>query len=284
MLCNQDGIGLNRAELDALLTFAAKPSDEERSHLAVVQFIVEGDRCWAYSTDGHRALQGDGESDASHSDGQWLVIRAFLDQALRNLTNDKQNVRLQFSGASLTQARVEDELGLEVWNLGSPRDAVPEQGRFPAVRDLMRIKKVKAGATCIAIATKYLKDLTKVSAAAGRGGVDQYVPEDPLSLVYFKCQGDPTTSWLAAIAPMRSSQVDSHDDDDNEEGAETEPLPFGDDAATAAEDADVVLTGAKAKEFLKELEGEATVAGKPKPKAKSSKGKKARKPAEAPAE
>ena len=44
MLCNVDGIGMNKAELAAMLAFALKPKGDEDTHLAVVHFLIEGDR------------------------------------------------------------------------------------------------------------------------------------------------------------------------------------------------------------------------------------------------
>lgn len=217
MKCTEDGIGVNRHELKALLGFCGKGSDEDKAHLAMVQFMVEDDRCWAYSTDGHRALEGDGESDTKHTRGEWLVVREFLDSGLKLLTNDERILRLQFSGASLTQSRIEDEIGMEVMNLGWPRDAVPAQQVFPGVRQIMKIPKAKKGVTVLTLMAEYLKDLSLVAAAAKTAGIECYAPEGPDKPSHFRCSGDRSTVWTAAIMPMRSSAAEPEEDEEKDE-------------------------------------------------------------------
>ncbi|HEX4334737.1 MAG TPA: hypothetical protein VH062_02420 [Polyangiaceae bacterium] len=212
---------MNRNELKALLAFAGKLKDEERAHLALVQFMVQDDRCWAYSTDGHRAVEADGESDASHDRGEWLVVRQFLDAGVKLLSDDKQVLRLKFAGASLTEAVIEDELGLEVSNLGWPRDAVPAQQTFPGIRQLLKIPKSRKPPLCVTLNADYLAELRLVAAAAGRSAIDCHAPVGPDKPSYFRFPGDGTTVWTVAIMPMRNDAPDLDDDEEDDDSEET---------------------------------------------------------------
>lgn len=204
MLCDESGIGMKKAELGALLTFAAKVSDEGKSHLAVVQFVVKGDRCWAYATDGHRAVECDGEADAKLADGEWLVAREFLDAA-HKLLNAEQSLRLLFSGASLTSANVEDKEGLEVSSFQWPRDAANAQQTFPQVRQIVALPTHKKSSRVVTLNPAYIADLKKVAAAAEKEAIDLYPPEDAVGPLFFRVETDPTTTWTGAIMPLRSS-------------------------------------------------------------------------------
>jgi hypothetical protein len=214
MKCTESGIGLGKDELAALLAHAHKgkkngKNDEEHYHLARVHFVIEGDRCFAYVTDGHRALEADGESDGAHAGGEWQVDRHFLDEALRLLAN-QQILRLMFSHASLTEARIEDEVGEEKSTFAWPRDAASAQRSFPQIRDKVQLPVHESRARCVTLDNEYLADLKKVAKAAGRSGVDVYPPVNPLAPIYFRVEGDDgATRWTGAIMPMHSEAAEA---------------------------------------------------------------------------
>lgn len=205
MKCTENGIGLSKAELAALLAFA-HPVDEEgkSSHMAVVYFRISEDHCWAYATDGHRCVEADGESDTKHADGEWYVRREFLDAAAK-LLDARGLLRLGFSGASLTEARVENEFGDEVAVFQWPRDASPRQTSFPNVRGMFHLPSHSTACRATTLNTGFLADLKKVAKAAGRSGIDVFHPADPKGATYFRCSGDPTTVWTAVVLPMGES-------------------------------------------------------------------------------
>lgn len=206
MICSLSGLVLTKAELSALLAFSAKTSDE-RPHLSVVHFLVEDDRCWAYATDGHRAVECDGESDAKLPNGEWLVAREFLDAA-NKLLGAEQSIRLCFSRASLTEAVVEDKEGLQLSTFQWPRDAASSQQTFPQVRDVIKIPQHSNPVRVVTLNPAYIADLKKVAAAAEKEAIDLYPPESPLSPLFFRVETDPTTTWTGAIMPLRSTAAE----------------------------------------------------------------------------
>ena len=212
MICSKEGIRLKKPEAVALLAYAAKPKDKDRPHLAVVHFLIEGDRCWAYATNGHRAIECDGESDGKHHGGEWLVDRKFLDDAAK-VVSGNNTLLLCFSGASLTHASVRDEMDAEVKNFGWPGDAASSQRSFPEVRKIIKIPEHKKRAKCVTLSSEYMADLKKVALAANRTGIDLYPPEKPDAPLYFRVQADVSTTWTGVIMPIRSDAAEADDED-----------------------------------------------------------------------
>ena len=207
MKATHQGIGISKLELVALLAHAAK-GDDQSMHLATVNFVLAGDRCFAYATNGHRALEGAGVGDASLDEGEWQISRDFLDEAQRLLEPD-QVLRLPFSGASLTEAHVEDKEGLQKSTLQWPQDAACAQRTFPELREMVQIPQHRTRGRCLTLNTEYMADLKKVSKAAGVPGVDLYPPPTPDKPIHFRCEAEDGTQWTGVIMPMRSDAAEA---------------------------------------------------------------------------
>ncbi len=202
MIKTEDGIKLTKDELTALLAFAS--DDPSRQKLYGVHFIATKSKVKARATNGHIALDAVGPNE-SENPNEWFVHRDFLKRAHKALDN-KSSVTLKFSGASLYDAVVHNDDGVEVYTVSSPEDVANSQMTFPDPREWNKLLKPPPkteSVNCVTLNAEYLGLMSKVSRAAGVYGIDCYPPPSTMERVVFRCEGD-LTSWIAVVMPMRS--------------------------------------------------------------------------------
>lgn len=201
MQCTQDGLALTKAEIGALLEFCSK--DKERPHMCQVKFTVKEDRCFAYATDGHRAIEADGSVKLPVQKGEWLVRRDCLVQG-RKVLERNQVLRLCFSHASLHEARIEQDAE-EIAGLDWPEDAAVAQQSFPNVEAAVHLPHAsRDAARCVGLNAKYLMTVRAMARAAGTEAVDVYPPKSSDSATYFRATGE--TVWTACLMPVMTEE------------------------------------------------------------------------------
>lgn len=209
MHCNELGIALTSAELGALLEFASRePTDRDKYG---VQFQVKSDRCWARATNGRIDLEADGSADGKHADGEWFIHRDLLVNG-RKLVTGKQVLRLEFSGSSLHNVRVEEN-NIEISTLTWPSDAAVAQVSFPWEKITLPPSN-RDVAKCTAVGAAYLGLIEDVAKGAGVEFVDIYPPKDHGGVLIFKVADKGETEWLGLIRPVPSAASTSKQGDD----------------------------------------------------------------------
>ena len=200
------GIIFDKAELTALLEFCGH--DKDSDSLSSIHITVAYDKCRAYATDGRRAVECIGVAELGAS-GEWAVHREFLD-ACRKLLVGEQTILLEVSGASLHSAQVRDDEGTEVSSLNWPTDAASSQATLPGITDRIAIPaRLGKTAACITMSAKLLASVAPVAKAAGRDGVDLYLPAQRSSGIVFRFDGTLNT-WTGVVMPI----MDGDNDDD----------------------------------------------------------------------
>jgi hypothetical protein len=201
MQCTNEGLALTKAEIGALLEFCSK--DKERPNMCQVKFTVKEDRCFAYATDGHRAIEADGSVKLPVQKGEWLVRRDCLVQG-RKVLERNQVLRLCFSHASLHEARIEQD-DEEVAGLDWPEDAAVAQQSFPNVEAVVHLPHAsRDAARCVGLNAKYLMTVRAMARAAGTEAVDVYPPKSDDSATYFRATGE--TVWTACLMPIMTEE------------------------------------------------------------------------------
>ncbi|MDX1527034.1 MAG: hypothetical protein R3337_00315 [Gammaproteobacteria bacterium] len=210
MKLTDEGLVINKNALEALLAFAS--ADPKRPNLYGVHFIASDTHVKARATNGHIALDAVGENESARPN-EWFVHREFLKGAQKVLDN-KSTLTLQFSGASLRDAVVHNEDGVEMASFSWPNDAANFQTSFPEPGVWDDLLKPPGGkkTSRVRLNADYLGLMGKVSKAAGVHGIDCYPPPAKDERVVFRCEGQDTT-WIAVVMPMNS------EDDEEPSGA-----------------------------------------------------------------
>lgn len=200
--CNEHGVGMSKADGRVLLAFSCK--DKEKPDLQLVKFTVKSGRVFLYATDGYKAVEAEGIAHEDAEDGEHLVRRDCLAQALKTLERN-QVLRLCFEGASLNHARVEEQ-GLEVANVGWPEDAAIAQHGLPQVANAPNIKIPHASeqsARCVGVDEDAFKAVALMCRAAGKLA-DTYPPKTVDHPAIFCADGD--TTWRASVRPKPTEE------------------------------------------------------------------------------
>jgi hypothetical protein len=212
MILTDQGLRLTKAELSALLAFAA--TDSASAYFGVhFKATVPRDSTdrmvKARATDGNVAVDAFGHSVLDH-DQEWFVSRAFL-SGLAKLADSTHNVLLKFSATSLHDAAVEDATGREVATFSWPGSgAASTQMTFAdtAEWDLrLKLPTRTRGVKCLELKTASLKLLAKLGAAAGVEGVECYPPPQDDERLLVRAEGN-DTSWVAVIDPAPVTDED----------------------------------------------------------------------------
>lgn len=204
MRAEDRGILISKAEIAALLEFA---TTDQANELSRVRFFVDGDRCWAYASDGHRAIEADGESSDELS-GEWAVERSFLEAVKKLLDKDTRAV-LEFSGASLHSAVIEDEEeGAERGTVTWPHDAAIAQLTIETLRQVIKIPRTRETVRCVTVPGTQLAALALVAKAAGWNELDVYPPKTRSEPMVFRIDGGAGTTWTGCVMPSRDRGVD----------------------------------------------------------------------------
>lgn len=214
MILTDNGLRLSKAELTALLAFAATDASSAYYGVHFKAAVPEGsaDRfVKARSTDGTVAVDAFGHSSLDH-DREWFVTRSFL-SGLARLADSTHHVVLKFAGASLHDAAVEDISGNEVATFSWPGSgAAHSQISFADTEEWDRRLKLPTrsrGLKSLALQTASLKLLGKIGAAAGVQAVECYPPPQEDDRLLVRAEGDDTT-WIAVVDPAPAT--------DDEEG------------------------------------------------------------------
>ena len=202
-----NGIELTKAEVAALLAFTA--DEPQRSDLYGVKFRVSESHVHARASNGHIAIDVVGMNDDG-SEHEWFVHRDFLRGAAK-MADAKGAIYLMFSGASLNDARMVNEDGLEIATFSWPTDAANAQASFPddALEKLLEPPSGKATKSST-LDADYLGLMKTVAKAAGVSGVTCYPPPKSDQRIMFRCEGVDTT-WVALVMPMRG--IDGDEDE-----------------------------------------------------------------------
>lgn len=204
----EKGLRITKPEIAALLAFAC--DDPARSNLYGVQLMVTDSHVRARATNGHIAIDAVGQNETGDAN-EWFVHRDFLKGAMKVL-DGKSTLILQFRGASLHDAAVENEDGVEMSMFSWPHDAANSQMSFPdsaAFEELLEAPKGKP-VKCVTLNADYLSLMGKVSKAAGVAGISCYQPPKALERVVFRCEGT-DTAWIAVVMPMAAGDSEADD-------------------------------------------------------------------------
>lgn len=205
MMLTENGLKLGKAELNALLAFAA--TDAASSYFGVhFKATLPGDSpdplVKARATDGRVAVDAFGHSSLG-KDQEWFVSRAFLAEVCK-LADATHSVLLKFSGASLHNAVVEDGSGKEVAIFSWPGSgAAVAQTSFidgPEWDKRLKLPTRARGVKCLTMKTGSLRLLARLGAAAGVDTVDCYPPAQDDERIVVRAEGTDTT-WVAVIDP-----------------------------------------------------------------------------------
>lgn len=215
------GIALTRGELRALREFGSQePTNRD---MFGVQFTVEGDRCYARATDSRRCVVFEGESDKELGDRERFVDMKFLIDCRKSLEG-KQVCRLNFSGASLHQATVEEN-GVGRLTIERDEDAAIAQTSFPQIAKTLKLPGARREKPhCVALASGHLKAVQLAADAVEEEMVDFFPPSEPDGLMVFRVGHDKPTSCIGGILANLSAESilrpgDSDDDDDGDPDA-----------------------------------------------------------------
>lgn len=200
------GVELTKPELVALLAFAS--DDPKAPQFYGVHFMATEEKIKARAADGFIALDAVGGNDTGE-ENEWFVHRDFLKGAVKILDNSSTLV-LEFSGASLTDAVVRNEDGVNTSTFSWPEDAANSQSSFANEKDWGKLLTPPngKGVKCVTLNADYLGLMSKVSKAAGVTGIDCYPPTSRHDKVMFRCEGFDTT-WIALVMPMRSDESEN---------------------------------------------------------------------------
>jgi hypothetical protein len=206
MMLAENGLRLSKAELNALLAFAA--ADSSSSYFGVhFKATVPSDSpdplVKARASDGRVAVDAFGHSSLG-KDQEWFVSRAFL-AGVSKLADATHNVLLKFSGASLHDATVEDSAGKEVATFSWPgvgaangqvtfADSVEWDSR-------LKLPTRSRGVKSLEMKTGSLRLLARLGAAAGVDAVECYPPAQEDERLIVRAEGNDTT-WVAVIDPV----------------------------------------------------------------------------------
>lgn len=203
MRAEQRGIILSRAELTALLAFAA--TDEKRQpQKCVIHFSTLDQRLRAYAADGTRAIEADSAFNDQAPAGEWSIDRRFLEQARKLATADDLIV-LEVSGASLHTARIEDEAGGEISTIAWPVDAASSQATLPLddFRQIIKLDPSDVATKCVTVNSSQLASLAVIGKAANWDAVDLYQPATRAEPLRFRFDSVGST-WTGVLMPQKS--------------------------------------------------------------------------------
>lgn len=199
-----EGLELTKSEIAALLAFACDAP--ERPNLYGVHFLLSEQHIRARATNGHVALDAVGTNETG-TENEWFVHRDFLKGATKVLENNC-TITLQFSGASLRDAAVHDQDGVERATFSWPQDAANAQTTFPDQSEWDRLLTPPSGKRSVKFVklnAEYLGMMAKVAKAAGMSWIDCYPPPKQDDLAVFRVEGVDTT-WIAVVAPMKGDE------------------------------------------------------------------------------
>lgn len=198
-----EGIQLSKNEITALLAFSSDEPEQIRYY--GVHFVATEEHVKARASNGAIAIDALGPNE-SGSENEWFVHRDFLRGALKVL-DKKCTLTLKFSGASLHEAAVHNEDGIEVSTFSWPHDAANSQTSFADADEFDKLLKPPKGkgVKCVTLNADYLGLMTKVANAAEVYGIDCYPPTGKDGHFMFRCEGADTT-WIAMVAPMKSEE------------------------------------------------------------------------------
>jgi len=158
-------------------------------------------------------------SDGALKDGEWFVDQKFLIDGRKELEG-KQVLRLNFSGASLHEATVEEN-GVKRLSITSETDMAVSQCSFPKVEKTLKVPSARRDKThCVALAAGYLKAIELAAAAVEEELVDVFPPAAADGLVIFRAGHDKQTSCIGGILPGVSEASVGGDEDDQEDDEE----------------------------------------------------------------
>lgn len=212
MMLTDQGLRLTKAELSALLAFAATDTSSPHYgvHIKTTLQPNEDERLVkARATDGIVAVDAFGPCTLD-SDREWFVSRAFL-AGLSKLADSSHHVVLKFRGASLHEAAVERDAGVEIATFSWPGSgAANAQMTFLDAADWDRRLKLPTrgrGVKCVPLRSSAFKLLMKLAEAADAGSVDCFAPakDDERVLVRAQAEGGDTL-WIAALDPALSPE------------------------------------------------------------------------------
>lgn len=205
-LTEDTGLKLNKQEIEALLSFAAKSpkSSFYGVHFKVTPAEKEGGKSIirARATDGQIAVDAYGFS-SNDAPNEWFVNRAFLAGALVHADN-AHHITFKFNGASLHEAAIADEAGNEVaMYVVTGAGAALAQQSFPEQEDwddLLLVPTHTKAIKSLSIPVSGIKNIEKLGRAAGTAAVEQFIPNRTETRTIFRAEGDDTT-WIAIAEP-----------------------------------------------------------------------------------
>jgi hypothetical protein len=215
MNCNEKGLGLTAAQIRVLGKFASK-EDSDRNKKGV-KVVIDGDRAWARATNGINSLELDGASNGHHHGGEWFVDRGFLEKAVKLVVGVKAVLRLQFSGASLNHAIVEEN-DVETASFDVPQDAALADVSFPWEKEGLKLpSRSRRIAHCSALPGEYAALLQEVEAAVGANYTDLYPPQSPDHPWVFECNAAGQTVARGTLKAAKSVAATKGEDEPEEE-------------------------------------------------------------------
>jgi len=211
---SSDGLKLSKDELGALLAFAS--NDKGREDYYGVHFLSENERVKARASTGAIALDAIG-SGTGKKRREWFVDREFLKHCHKSMASGSHSVLLQFSGASLNAAEVQDGDGIEILGLQWPHEAAKAQHRFDEAETVKEMFTAPTGKAVKAVTldASYMALMTKVSKAAGVDAITCFVPSSSHERTYFQCASKDTT-WTACLVPSAASDSEADPDAEGE--------------------------------------------------------------------
>jgi len=216
VLCSKSGLVLNRDEIAALLAFAAKDENDDRSWVSV---NVGDGRALVYATDGDRAVEADGMAKGDVA-LEWYLGRALLERAHRNVER-AQVARFAPPGKSQELIRIEDT-GRVLCTIKDGQGNVCTQLRFPDMDGRMtpprtkkhrevgrgivtpRIQVMNAPKDARVVLTEKDSAIVRVVCrAAGVDRVEVCPPAQPWELATVRASSDDvdSTIWTAKFRP-----------------------------------------------------------------------------------
>jgi hypothetical protein len=212
MMLTDKGLRLSKPELSALLAFAATDTASSYYGVHFKTTTPPGEDARlvkARATDGIVAVDAFGPCTLDE-DREWFVSRAFL-AGLSKLADSTHHVVLRFSGASLHEAAVERDAGVEIATFAWPGGgAATAQMTFLDGADWDRRLKLPArarGVKCVPLKTSAFKLLIKLGVAADAGSVDCFAPAKEDDRVLVRAEGVDTL-WIAALDPALTPESD----------------------------------------------------------------------------
>lgn len=219
MDAKESGIALTRGELRALREFGSQ--EETNRDMFGVHFETLEQRVFARATDSRRAIVLDGISDGAMGNREFFVDMKFLIDGRKELEG-KQVLRLNFSGASLHQATIEEN-GVGRLTIERERDAAIAQFSLPKIaKDIALPGSRREKLHCATLSVGHLKAVTLASQAVEEEMIEWFLPSEADGLLVFRIAHDKDTSChggfllnLSAESILRPG--DSEDDEDEDE-------------------------------------------------------------------